>query len=583
MSRLTRAQRVILLSLVAALLYLIGLGRPALWEPDEGRYAEIAREMMVTGDYVTPRDDWVRYFEKPPLVYWATAGAIRAFGPNEFAARLQAALASVAQVAIVVMLGEAMFDPATGMLAGLALMLSPLFFGFARFATPDPALAFAITAALAAFYSAMSAPLLERRALRNRMLLAAAMLALGTLAKGPVALVLGGAIAFTWLVVERRLRLALAIPWVECVLVYLAIVMPWFIMASRSNPGFLRFFAIHEHLQRYVESSEHAWGPWFFVPVTVAGTWPWIAFAAFGIRELRRPAVAAEVAHTRSALNFLLIWFALIFLFFSIPRSKLGSYILPGLPPLAILAGYGLARLGHISIERASTLLRALAIINGVLAATAVVTAVVIWRSISAAIALDASLGVLALMAGAIAAVLAARSRLLTGGAERAAAVGFVLAIGSGLAIGMALKAREDAAALFSYRALARSIAPFTEGGCVLASYRHFVQSMPFYLGVREKLVAYRGELAPFGDSPDARASFITDDAQLRDLWSSPTCVVLIANRGDLVRLHALLAPPPSVVGCEGKKFALINRTNVRPTAQFVDCAVDSMSTTVQH
>ena len=162
-----RITRVALCAGVAALLYFTGLGRPALWEPDEGRYAEVAREMLLQGDYVTPRNDWVRYFEKPPLVYWITVGAMRLFGANEFAARAPAALFSTGQVAVSEALGEAMFGPLAGVIGAVALALSPLFFAFARFATPDPALAFFFTAALASFYMAAESGSLRRRGGRN--------------------------------------------------------------------------------------------------------------------------------------------------------------------------------------------------------------------------------------------------------------------------------------------------------------------------------------------------------------------------------------------------------------------------------
>src|SRR5580704_919054 len=92
-----RLVRLVLIAAAALILYLPGLGRPPLWEPDEGRYGEIAREMYLSGDYVTPRDDFVRYFEKPPLVYWAESAAIGIFGAHEFAVRLPAALFSAAQ------------------------------------------------------------------------------------------------------------------------------------------------------------------------------------------------------------------------------------------------------------------------------------------------------------------------------------------------------------------------------------------------------------------------------------------------------------------------------------------------------
>jgi 4-amino-4-deoxy-L-arabinose transferase-like glycosyltransferase len=127
-----RPLRLALYALLAALVYLPGLGRPALWEPDEGRYAEIAREMVVSGDYVTPRDDFELYFEKPPLVYWANAVSIKIFGANEFAVRLPAALFSVGQIVVTTALADAMFGAMAGFFAALVLALSPLFFGFAR-------------------------------------------------------------------------------------------------------------------------------------------------------------------------------------------------------------------------------------------------------------------------------------------------------------------------------------------------------------------------------------------------------------------------------------------------------------------
>ena len=187
-----RWHRLLLCAIVAVLLYLPGLGRAALWEPDEGRYAEIAREMVVSGDYITPRNDWVRYFEKPPFQYWATAASIKLLGQSEFAVRLPAALASAGEVVVTEALGEVMFGAEVGLLGALALALSPLFFGYARFATPDPALAFFVTAGLAAFYMATRAPDFGRGSGRVWFILSATLLALGTLVKGPIALLLAG-------------------------------------------------------------------------------------------------------------------------------------------------------------------------------------------------------------------------------------------------------------------------------------------------------------------------------------------------------------------------------------------------------
>src|SRR3984885_7493598 len=208
-----RLLRLTIYALLAAILYLPALGRPALWEPDEGRYAEIAREMLVTRDYVTPRDNWVRYFEKPPLVYWTEALSLKLFGPNEWAVRLPAALSTVAEVAVTEALGEAMFGAAVGLAAAMVLALSPLVFGFARFATLDPTLALLVSAALGAFWAAARAPGFRSAASRRWFLLSAALAAAGTLTKGPVALVLTGAIGLAWLLGERRAREILLMPW----------------------------------------------------------------------------------------------------------------------------------------------------------------------------------------------------------------------------------------------------------------------------------------------------------------------------------------------------------------------------------
>src|SRR5271166_3727861 len=217
------ARRLLLIAIAALILYLPGLGRPALWEPDEGRYAEIAREMYLTGDYVTPRDNFVRYFEKPPLVYWAEVAAMSTFGANEFAVRLPAALFSAAQVVITAALADVMFGDAIGILAAIALALSPLFFGFARFATLDPALAFFMTSALGALYVAARSGDFASVVGRRWFLACTVMLAFGTLAKGPVAPALCGAIALIWILIERRAREIARMPWLLAIAIYCVI------------------------------------------------------------------------------------------------------------------------------------------------------------------------------------------------------------------------------------------------------------------------------------------------------------------------------------------------------------------------
>src|ERR1017187_5516758 len=565
-----RTLRLAIYALLAAIVYLPGLGRPALWEPDEGRYAEIAREMVISGDYVTPRDDFELYFEKPPLVYWANAASIEIFGVNEFAVRLPAALFSVGQVVVTAALAEMMLGVATGLCAALALALSPLFFGFARFATLDPALAFFLTAALAAFSVAARTDSFSHPASRRWMLTSAAMLALGTLAKGPIALLLGGAIALAWMVIERRLRPGAQMPLVWCFIIYAVIVVPWFVLAEARNPGFMHFFVVHEHLERYVTSSEHGWGPWFFIPIVIGGTWPWIFFVPLGWSAMRAddglPASAKDPSGRRAAARFLAIWFMVILVFFSIPRSKLGSYILPALPSLAIVAGYGLARMPALDAVSRRRLLAVVAIANLAIAAALFVFSELVLAPINPA------LGVGGLLIGAVLAAGAIAMYSLGRAASRAAYPIGAIALAMLATVPLAERVREDASSISTYRNLARAVQPYLAGDCTLASYRHYVQSLPFYTRRRETRVEYWGELSEFSPPSQGKSPFlIGSDARIRQVWSSGGCMVLIVNDRDRKALADSLKPAPAVVGCEGKKLALYNGA-LAPPPGAADC-----------
>jgi hypothetical protein len=587
---LTRANRQMLIAAVAAVVYFAGLGAPALWEPDEGRYAEIAREMMVSGDYVTPRNNWVRYFEKPPLVYWAGAAAIKLFGRNEFAVRAQAAVASVGSVVVTAAFAEAIGGPTIGVLAAIALGLSPLFFIFARFASPDPALAFFLTAALASFYIAAGGTF-RSGASRKWMLAAAALLGLGTLAKGPVALLLGGAIGVLWILIEGRARAIVAIRWLECGSIYLAIVAPWFAIVGTRNPGFLQFFFVHEHLQRFVANTEHGWGPWFFIPIVIAGMWPFGYFVPLGIRALSDSAETSEQIRNRSAMRFLLIWFVVVFIFFSIPRSKLGEYILPGIPPLAILAAVGLERLRAMERVRAvriagwyaiSSFSLYLCVVLGIplLRRRGIIPAHESFPIFHASSSLGALIGDAGLL-GWILVVLSSGAWLSAWilklysrrtGTWKGVPVLRVIPITAALIGGVLIKARYDATPMVSYRKLAETVAPRLHDGCTLVSYHHFVQSIPFYTESHELLAGYRGELAPFGDSLDAAPTFIATDEQLRNRWSGRECAILIVNRVDVPKLEDLLIPRAVPIACEGKKVALVNRPIAGDPKNAQDC-----------
>jgi len=269
---------------------------------------------------------------------------------------------------------------------------------------------------------------------------------------------------------------------------------------------------------------------------------------------------SAPTSSRRSAASFLAIWFVVIFVFFSIPRSKLGSYILPALPPLAIVAGYGLARLNTLDALSRRRLLAVIAIANLVLALALFVFFELAHASINPALVLDGLLigGVLA--AGAIA--MYALGRVQWGGPPRppsSFAIG-ALALGMLATVPLATRLREDASSISTYRNLANAVVPYLSGDCALASYRHYVQSLPFYTNHRETRVEYWGELSEVSPPVPGKSPFlIGSEARLRQAWSSGACMVLIANARDLKGLDESLKPAPIVIGCEGKKFALYN------------------------
>jgi len=260
----------------------------------------------------------------------------------------------------------------------------------------------------------------------------------------------------------------------------------------------------------------------------------------------------SQRARARSALRLLATWFVVIFVFFSIPRSKLGSYILPALPPIAIIVGLALSGLSAINAERVARLLGIFALTNIVVEGITIIVLVIIREKIGFWLEFDGIMIASVVSTGSIVAWL---SSLET---PRSGTIFAVLAVSMAIVSWIGGRARINAGGDTTYRMLASQIRGYD--GCVLASYRHFEQSLPFYTGQREVLVEYWGELAPFAQTPDERAGFIGTETKLQQLWSSSRCVVMIANRKDLKELFKILSPAPRIVGCEGKKVALYNR-----------------------
>lgn len=329
--------------LFAALLF---VELPGSWliGPDEARYAEIPREMLATGDFVTPRLDGAHYFEKPPLLYWLNAASIAAFGENAFAARLPTRLAALGTAALVAVELDAAGLPNLGLWAALILLSAPLSWALGRYNLTDGVLTFALTGAFLALRRILLTRDGEAPA-RGALVVLGAAAALAVLTKGLIGVVLPALVALAWMTATGRWRRLGEILWSPAPLVFLAVAGPWFVLVQHANPAFARIFFVREHLARFATGEAHRSGPaLYFVGAFLVGFLPWtvaVPRAAAGLRDVWR-ARAREHADTL----FFVLWFAVILVFFSISRSKLLPYILPALPAAAVLAARALANAG---------------------------------------------------------------------------------------------------------------------------------------------------------------------------------------------------------------------------------------------
>ncbi len=345
-----------------------------LWEPDEGRYAEIPREMLTSGDWLTPHLNGLLYFEKPPLQYWLSAASMKLFGLHAWAARLPLALAAGLMLWAAWRLARRLGarDPRWA-----AFMAATSLLGFVtgQLLTLDALFSALLVAATACFVEAVAARY-ESRPARGWTLATYALLAGALLTKGVAEVVLSGGIVvlslpFAW--PDPRLRRAVLstafdpLGW----LLYLALAAPWFVLVDRANPGHAQFFFVHEHFTRFLTHQHARQGSdnWvldklYFVGILAVGLLPWLSAAVIGLRRsvallrasARGPRAEGAPLH-RWTLALLLLAAAWPLLFFSISGSKLPPYVLPCIVPLAALAvaferdGEELAAFRRIGVE----------------------------------------------------------------------------------------------------------------------------------------------------------------------------------------------------------------------------------------
>jgi 4-amino-4-deoxy-L-arabinose transferase-like glycosyltransferase len=308
--------------------------------PDEGRYVGVAWEMLRSADWLTPTLDGLPYFHKPPLFYWITAGSLGLFGLNDWAARaapiLGAALGALATYAF----ARRWWSERAARLALLALLVQPLYFAGGQFANLDMLVAGCITATIVAL--ADSALCIEGKLPFRKALAAAyAMAALGVLAKGLIGFVIPALVIAAWLLLRRRWRVLLALLWWPGALIFLALAAPWFIAMQLRFTDFLNYFFIVQHFKRFALGGFNNVQPfWFFPAVLLLFSLPWLPWL---VRPFRSEFLsdAGPDPERRTIRLLLLGWVAIVVVFFSLPQSKLLGYVLPAVPPLAMLMADG--------------------------------------------------------------------------------------------------------------------------------------------------------------------------------------------------------------------------------------------------
>lgn len=343
-----------LLLAVFSVLWFSNLEYRKLVKPDEGRYAEIPREMVADGDWVTPRLNGFKYFEKPPLQYWTTAIAYEAFGDHQWTSRLWDALTGFAGVLLIWFAGARLFGRDAGRYAALLLGSSFLYTAMGHINTLDIGVTFFITLGILGLLLAQQEGAAASTQ-RNWMYVAWAALGLAVLSKGLIGIVLPGAALVLYSFFQRDLGIWKRMHWLAGLAIFFAVTAPWFYLVIKANPQFAWFFFWHEHIERFLTTIHHRYQPWYyFVPILLFGILPWtfIMFSTlwrtWGDSARQESFVFSywrgfRVPRAFNPQRYLFIWIVFVYLFFSKSDSKLPSYLLPIFPSLALLMGWQLA------------------------------------------------------------------------------------------------------------------------------------------------------------------------------------------------------------------------------------------------
>lgn len=548
------------LFLLAGLTFLVGLGAPAMSDSDEAFYAEAAREMVESGDWLTPYYDYEPRFQKPILYYWVTAATFAIAGPGEAAARLWSALAGVALVFITAGVARRWYDDDTALLAGAITATSFGYVALARMALPDLPLACFVTGTIAATLIAVGDRVARPR---QWLFVAAASAALGFLTKGPLAIALPALVVAPIVAIERRSSRLVLADVVAAAALFVLLATPWYLaMWWRHGTPYLDSFFVGDNLERFATDRFNEPRPfWYYLPVVAGGIAPWSPFLLLGTGATLR--LLTGRGGPGSLETRLAIWIVAPLLLFTLSVGKQPRYVLPLLPPLSLLVAHAITDRvrslrgldGGLYRARPNRGLQAASVAAGALL---LLTAALLYR----ARPLFVELPLWQPVAAASVIGLAGTAVVLTAVSRAWRRAPWVLAIASAIAmpalvLGALGGGREDAVvkAAAAVQAARRAAEP-------IGVSRVFVRNLVFYTGLRttdlitdEQVVAFMSQaeralvVIPLSDLARVEATGTVKAVRLAEfaavneaglrlrsfLWPDPSRdvqrIVLVANR----------------------------------------------------
>ena len=322
-------------------MFFANLGAAALFDPDEGRNAERAREILLFGNWAIPHENFLPALDKPIFFYWLIAISYKLLGISEWSARLPSALAALGCLWVLYRFVRANWSHWESFVSVLILATSMQFFVFARIVIFDMTLTLLTSIALFEFYRATVTE--HRNERRWRCLIMYAAMALASLVKGPIGIAIPGMVIFFYLLIERKWRLLAEMHVILGALVFCAVVVPVYLWAEFKNPGYLQYFLWEENVLRFLTSHFQRGQPWYYYVFVIAlGFSPWsVLIPSIVTARWKRKIEGIDL--------FLILWIVLPVIFFSLSNSKMPHYVLPIFPPLAILTVRRIKDLVHDS------------------------------------------------------------------------------------------------------------------------------------------------------------------------------------------------------------------------------------------